>query len=397
MTDGAHTLRIHSTDDTYPSGNTGADAVASFSVNNAPPEATIQPIESPTASEQPYWNISVSRPDAHAECRIDSGTWSNCDSSYEASVLEEGTHTVEARAYLDGPSQVQDPPDSQTFEVDLTAPEIHFQNDKWAFGGYEMAIGFGSTSGDVDHYSCVIDGDYYSPCDSPAQRSYMPWDSWEGDHTFQVWAYDEAGNQSDGISRTYRMFPDLPDTQILTKPDPATAAASATFAFGSDTGVEYQCSIDGGAYSSCPSPYVVSGLAEGQHVLSVRAMDPAEQLDDSPATAVFRSTAPVVPIVTPVKPSLGALKLKTKSVAFSVSAAGKSKVTVAICKKKKVKGKTKTTCRTVDGGTVKSDFAGAASLKLKKSLKKKVKYRVTIVFTGSDGQKTTLVKTVKPK
>ncbi|MFT4049614.1 MAG: hypothetical protein QM648_07220 [Solirubrobacterales bacterium] len=127
------------------------------------------------------------------------------------------------------------------------------------------------------------------------------------------------------------------------------------------------------------------------------AVDPAGQIDDSPATAVFKTLTPVVPIPTPVKPTLTKLALATGKVSFKVSAPGKSKVTIAICKTKKVKGKSKTSCKSIEGGTVKSELAGTASFKLKKKLSKKTKYRVTIAFTGTDGQKTTLVKTTKPK
>lgn len=387
--DGAHTFFVRATD---AAGNTGSAASRSFTINNAPPIASIQPIASPGNNKSPGIGISVDRPDAHAECRIDSGSWSNCDGEYQGSDLNEGSHTLEARAYLDGPTDVQAVPASYSFVIDLTAPEIHFTTGTTAYPGLNAEIWFASTSGDVDHFRCSVDGYDIDPCDSPLEWDWPVWDTnWQGDHTVTVWAIDEAGNWSDSLARIFRMYPNSPETTIDSAPDPTVAVATANFTFSSDTATDFQCSVDGGEYVACTKSWSVSGLLEGQHALSVRAVDPAGQFDDSPATAVFKSLAP------PPVPTLTKLSASTKKISFKVSAPGKSKVTVATCKTKKVKGKSKTSCKTVASGNVKSKSAGTASFKLKKALRKRTKYRVTIVFSGSDGQETTLVKSVKTK
>ncbi|MFT4049615.1 MAG: Ig-like domain-containing protein [Solirubrobacterales bacterium] len=147
LDDGAHTLRIHSTDNTYPWGNTGGDTVASFTVNNAPPEAIIHEIDSPTSNEAPIWDIDATRPDASVECRMDGGSWTDCTSGYEAqSNLTEGSHTLEARAYLAGPTDIQATPTAQAFIVDLTAPEVHFTTSTTAYPGFDAEFWFGSTA-----------------------------------------------------------------------------------------------------------------------------------------------------------------------------------------------------------------------------------------------------------
>ncbi|MFP2964292.1 hypothetical protein ACLEPN_42965, partial [Myxococcus sp. 1LA] len=46
----------------------------------------------------------------------------------------------------------------------------------------------------------------------------------------------------------------------------------------------YECSLDGAAYVACTDPVTFTGLAQGSHTLSVRAIDAAGNLDDTPAT-----------------------------------------------------------------------------------------------------------------
>ena len=76
---------------------------------------------------------------------------------------------------------------------------------------------------------------------------------------------------------------------------------SATFEFsGTDnqTPVEeltFQCALDGGAFVTCSSPHLVSGLApHPNHVLQVRAVDATGNVDPTPAAYVWAvGAAPV--------------------------------------------------------------------------------------------------------
>jgi hypothetical protein len=67
-----------------------------------------------------------------------------------------------------------------------------------------------------------------------------------------------------------------PTVTITGAPPATTTAASATFSFtASEGGVSFACSLDGGAFASCTSPTVVTGLALGSHTFAVRATDGA--------------------------------------------------------------------------------------------------------------------------
>jgi hypothetical protein len=69
-------------------------------------------------------------------------------------------------------------------------------------------------------------------------------------------------------------------------------ARSASFGFHADeAGSTFRCQLDAGKVTSCRSPKGYSGLAAGQHVFKVYAVDRAGNADPTPATARF-ATAP---------------------------------------------------------------------------------------------------------
>ena len=96
-----------------------------------------------------------------------------------------------------------------------------------------------------------------------------------------------------------------PDTFIDSGPSGEITVASASFTFhGTDatSGVaSFQCSMDGAAFTACASPTSVNGLAIGPHTFSVRAIDNAGNVDQTPATRNF--TVVYTFILTPMKSS----------------------------------------------------------------------------------------------
>ena len=67
------------------------------------------------------------------------------------------------------------------------------------------------------------------------------------------------------------------------------SAPSVEFTFASnETGVTYECSLDGGAFAACPNPHRLAGLASGDHTLDVRAKDAAGNVDDTTARRSWR-------------------------------------------------------------------------------------------------------------
>ena len=85
-----------------------------------------------------------------------------------------------------------------------------------------------------------------------------------------------------------------PETAIEDGPSGTVARSAATFAFASEPGARFECSLDGAAFTSCASPAVYSGLADGQHAFEVRARDAAGNVDSTPARRswIVDTTAP---------------------------------------------------------------------------------------------------------
>jgi hypothetical protein len=73
-----------------------------------------------------------------------------------------------------------------------------------------------------------------------------------------------------------------PETILDTEPPTFANSNSASFAFSSEVGALFKCSLDGSAWSSCTSPQNYSGLAEGEHTFQVRAIDAEGNVDPTP-------------------------------------------------------------------------------------------------------------------
>jgi subtilisin-like proprotein convertase family protein len=75
-----------------------------------------------------------------------------------------------------------------------------------------------------------------------------------------------------------------PETSVTAGPSGASASQAASFSFAAnEPDVTFECGLDGGAFTPCNSTHSVGGLPEGPHMLRVRARDPANNVDPSPA------------------------------------------------------------------------------------------------------------------
>ena len=94
-----------------------------------------------------------------------------------------------------------------------------------------------------------------------------------------------------------------PETKLDSSgPTGAVTDTTARFAFSSEDGARFECSLDNKAYTACASPRVLTGLTPGGHNFRVRAVDAAGNTDPSPAGrswTILANTAPVVSAMTP--------------------------------------------------------------------------------------------------
>jgi hypothetical protein len=100
-----------------------------------------------------------------------------------------------------------------------------------------------------------------------------------------VRAKDTAGNQDPTpAERRWTIDTAVPDTNIDGGTMGPMPYPEASFPFSSpDPSARFECSLDAAAYTTCTSPKQYTGLADGEHTFLVRAIDPAGNVDPSPA------------------------------------------------------------------------------------------------------------------
>jgi hypothetical protein len=146
-----------------------------------------------------------------------------------------------------------------------------------------MTYACGSSSNQV--YDCGGD-DYFSA--SPGGGSYLA-TKWNTYNNLFLCALATCGSGSGGDATP-------PDTAITSGPPSSTTATNAAFSFSSsEQGSTFQCQLDGFAWSACLPPMSYAGLSYGSHTFNVRAIDPASNVDASPASVTWMVAAPIPP------------------------------------------------------------------------------------------------------
>jgi hypothetical protein len=105
----------------------------------------------------------------------------------------------------------------------------------------------------------------------------------EGGYFAAVRARSSSGETSGSASLGFTVDLTPPNTTVIAQPAARATSKSARIRFTqSDFGV-VECSLDGGAFQACFSPYDIANLTEGAHVVVVRATDRAGNVDPTPS------------------------------------------------------------------------------------------------------------------
>lgn len=129
----------------------------------------------------------------------------------------------------------------------------------------------------LSRFECALDGAAFAACSSP--RTYNGLAAGPHELCVRITTDPAAACWSWTI-----VSPGAPETVFTLTPPSATASRTAAFAWTSDQPApRYQCSLDGAAFAPCSSPRTYKGLALGSHVLRVRAINFAGDVDPTPA------------------------------------------------------------------------------------------------------------------
>jgi hypothetical protein len=174
--------------------------------------------------------------------------------------------------------------------TDTTAPDTTISSGPGSSTTDDTPTFSFTSSESGSSFACKVDGGSWASCSSPYTTAALAL----GSHTFSVRATDAAGNV-DASPATSTFTVDAPpadttapDTTIGSAPGSTTTDTTPSFSFtATESGSTFACSVDGGAWFTCSSPYTSSALALGDHTFAVRATDAAGNTDASPATSSF--------------------------------------------------------------------------------------------------------------
>ncbi len=195
--------------------------------------------------------------------------------------LGQGGHTLTVWA-KDSAGNADLTPAKRTWMIDSTPPDTSFATAPAAGGttGPNVTLDFAATEDSVT-FELKLDSGNFSLTTDPRVLSGLS----DGEHTIEVRAIDAAGNlDPTPATRTWIVDATAPDTEIVSGPDSLTAAASATFDFSSELDATFQYKLDDGGYLAATDPLTLTGLSEGEHTLTVRAIDAYGNADTTPAT-----------------------------------------------------------------------------------------------------------------
>jgi hypothetical protein len=254
-----------------------------------------------TTDTTPTFAFSSSESGSTFQCKIDSGSWSTCTSPKTLSTLAAGSHTFNVRA-TDASNNTDATPATATFTVtiappaDTTAPDTTITAAP-ADSTNDATPTFAFTSSESGStFQCRVDLGTWSTCTSPKTLSALT----EGAHSFAVRAKDAVGNtDASPAAATFTVDKTAPTTQITTAPDVASLSGDASIPFTvNDPDARSECQLDGGGWTPCTSPYVVSGLSIGQHTVVIRSTDAAQNVEEPGASATWNVLLPTLPPIT---------------------------------------------------------------------------------------------------
>ncbi|MFL5347471.1 MAG: adventurous gliding motility protein AgmC [Hyalangium sp.] len=299
LTEGSHTVSATATD---AAGNTSpSSATNTFTVDLTPPAAPVvstpangaiisdnTPTYTGTAEAGSTVTVIVDGTAVGTTMADSSGNWSFTP----ITGLSNGSHTVKATA-TDVAGNTSPESNTNTFTVDATVPTtpvITGPADNTVTS--DNTPTFTGTADPNTTVTVILNGNPVGTAtvDTTGHWTFTPATPLpDGPYTLTATSTSAAGNVSPASSPVhFTVDTAVPDTSIVSGPSGDTDSPSATFDFSStESGVTYECSLDGAAFTACSDPFSLEGLADGEHTLEVRARDSAGNVDPTPATATW--------------------------------------------------------------------------------------------------------------
>ena len=266
-------------------GNASDPTVYTWTVDTQGPPAPSLTSTPPaaTASTSASFSFSDSDSGVSFECQLDGGGFSSCTSPASYSGLGDGQHSFSVRARDAAGNAGQ--PTGYSWIVKTTVPPAPTIDLKPADPSNQPQPAFAFSDTDAAaSFQCSIDGEAFADCASPFTAPALA----DGSRTFAVQAVDHVRKRQHLDQYTWTIDTQAPPAPALTStPLLLSPSSSASFGFSdSESGVAFECRLDGAPFSGCTSPAAYSGLADGRATASrCRPATPPETPANRPATA----------------------------------------------------------------------------------------------------------------
>ncbi|WP_119080661.1 Ig-like domain-containing protein [Chitinophaga alhagiae] len=174
----------------------------------------------------------------------------------------------------------------ETYTIDKTAPTGTLSVNSGAAATNDPDVTLAITAdGTAPNYTTSFSNDNVTWSAYAPLAASTPWTLSAGDGTKTVYMRlkDAAGNVTP-LQDQILLDETVPATTITSAPPAITNSTTATFVFtSSEPPGTFEAQLDGSAFTPATSPLTFTGLAEGAHTFSARAIDAAGNIDATPA------------------------------------------------------------------------------------------------------------------
>lgn len=266
LAEGNHWFEVRATD---VAGNVSVPVSYSWVVDRTPPNLAIDSVY-PTAGLTNAENASVSFSSDEPTtflCSFDGSAEAECSSPF-VTAMGEGSHqfvvVAEDAAGNRSAAAVVD------WVVDLTAPIISFGNFEPSSNAYINSSDFRVSVNASENLALTVN---LNGSPIPSSDVIELLGLAEGNYVLSVVGVDSAGNTSNVITHSFVVDLTAPIMSITSSGTSPTSSDLRNFTFSADEEVSFACDLDSAGFASCSSPLQYSGLADGQHVFSLRGTD----------------------------------------------------------------------------------------------------------------------------
>ncbi|MFL6040046.1 MAG: beta strand repeat-containing protein [Gaiellales bacterium] len=275
---GAHTFAVRATDTVGTVDPT--PATAAWTIDLTAPDTSITSTPANPTNQTTATFAFTATEAATFQCQLDGGLWTACSSPATYNSLSSAGHTFSVRA-TDAAGNTDATPAGYAWTIDAIPPDTTITAGASGTTSATQATFNFTASKTPATFQCRLDGGSWSACAGPISYSGLA----DGSHTFAVAATDAVGNTDPTpATRTWTVDTAAPDTAITGKPADPSNQATPSFSFSATEAGSFLCQVDGGSWTACTSPSVLSPLGEGAHTFAVQAVDAAGNADATPAT-----------------------------------------------------------------------------------------------------------------